>query len=134
MAFREAVPTELPAQSMPEGGFADGEKIEVLHLPSRGLADVWPLASMADLEVLHLGDNAVGDVHRARKSQALARTRPVRQRRLRPVAPGRGSGPGSAGPSATTPWSISPRSEVSSTCACSTCRGMRSPTYGRFRS
>ncbi|MXW20955.1 MAG: hypothetical protein F4Z95_09160 [Gammaproteobacteria bacterium] len=60
--FREAVPTELPAQSMPAGGFAGDEKIEVLHLPSRGLADLWPLASMADLEVLDLGDNVVGDV------------------------------------------------------------------------
>ena len=57
-ASREAVPTQLPAQSMP----ADGEKIEVLHLPSRGLVDVWPLAAMADLEVLDLDDNAVSDV------------------------------------------------------------------------
>ena len=62
MESREAAPTEWPAQSMGAAGFADGEKIEVLHLPSRGLADVWPLAAMADLEVLHLGDNAVGDV------------------------------------------------------------------------
>ena len=61
-AFREAVPTESPAQSMPAAGFADGEKIEVLHLPSRGLADLWPLAAMADLEVLDLDDNAVSDV------------------------------------------------------------------------
>jgi len=61
-ALREAAPTELPAQQMPEAGFAADEKIEVLHLPSRGLADLWPLASMADLEVLDLGDNAVADV------------------------------------------------------------------------
>ncbi|MDE0706075.1 MAG: SUMF1/EgtB/PvdO family nonheme iron enzyme [Rhodospirillaceae bacterium] len=59
---REAVPTVSPAQSMPTDGFADGEKIEVLRLPSRGLADVWPLAAMAELEVLDLGGNAVGDV------------------------------------------------------------------------
>ena len=44
------------------GHFAGGEKIEVLHLPSRGLVDVWPLTAMADLEVLNLGDNAVDDV------------------------------------------------------------------------
>ena len=62
MESREAAPTELPAQSMPADGFAGEEKIEVLHLPSRGLVDVWPLAAMADLEVLDLGDNAVGDV------------------------------------------------------------------------
>ena len=61
-AHREAVPTESPAQSMPAAGFAGGEKIEVLHLPSRGLVELWPLAGMADLEVLILGDNAVGDV------------------------------------------------------------------------
>ena len=61
-AHRESVPTELPAQSMPAGGFAGGEKIEVLHLPSRDLVDLWPLAGMAELEVLNLGDNALGDV------------------------------------------------------------------------
>ena len=62
-ALREAVPAQsMPAQSSPVDGFAGGEKIEVLHLPSRGLADLWPLAAMADLEVLDLGDNAVGDV------------------------------------------------------------------------
>ena len=70
-AHREAVPTQLPAQlpaqsmpaqSMPAAGFAGGEKIEVLHLPSRGLVDLWPLAAMADLEVLNLADNALGDV------------------------------------------------------------------------
>ena len=61
-AHREAVPTELPAQSIPAPGFAGGEKIEVLHLPSRGLVDLWPLAGMADLEVLNLADNALGDV------------------------------------------------------------------------
>ena len=61
-AFREAVPTEWPAQSMPTAGFAGGEKIEVLHLSSRGLVDLWPLAAMADLEVLDLDDNTVTDV------------------------------------------------------------------------
>ena len=61
-AHREAVPTELPAQSIPAPGFAGGEKIEVLHLPSSGLVDLWPLAAMADLEVLNLAGNAVGDV------------------------------------------------------------------------
>ena len=65
-ASREAVPTELPAQSMTAGGFAGsfagGEKIEVLHLPSRGLPDLWPLAAMSDLEVLKLADNAVNDI------------------------------------------------------------------------
>ena len=66
-AHREAVPTQLPAQSMPAqsmsaAGFAGGEKIEVLHLQSRGLADLWPLAAMADLEVLNLADNTLGDV------------------------------------------------------------------------
>ena len=61
-AFREAVPTEWPAQSMPTAGFAGGEKMEVLHLSSRGLVDLWPLAAMADLEVLDLDDNAVRDV------------------------------------------------------------------------
>ena len=66
-ASREAVPTVLPAQPipaqpMPAGGFAGGEKIEVLQLPSRGLPDLWPLAAMADLEVLNLADNAVGDI------------------------------------------------------------------------
>ena len=66
-AHREAVPTQLPAQSMPAqsmsaAGFAGGEKIEVLHLPSHDLVDLWPLAGMADLEVLNLGDNALGDV------------------------------------------------------------------------
>ncbi|MXZ27171.1 MAG: hypothetical protein F4Y72_02575, partial [Gammaproteobacteria bacterium] len=64
---REAVPTESPAQSMPAqpmpaAGFARGQKIEVLHLPSRGLVDVWPLAAMVDLEVLDLDNNAVSDV------------------------------------------------------------------------
>ncbi|MDD9996269.1 MAG: leucine-rich repeat domain-containing protein, partial [Rhodospirillaceae bacterium] len=76
-AHQEAVPTQLPAQSMPAQsmpaqsmpaqsmpatGFAGGEKIEVLHLPSSGLVDLWPLAAMADLEVLNLADNALGDV------------------------------------------------------------------------
>ena len=70
-AAREAVPTVLPAQSMPAQsipaggfvvGFAGGEKIEVLHLPSRGPLDLWPLAAMADLEVLNLADNAVDDI------------------------------------------------------------------------
>ena len=61
-AHQEAVPTELPAQSMQAAGFSGGEKIEVLHLPSRGMVDLWPLAAMADLEVLDLADNAVGDV------------------------------------------------------------------------
>ena len=61
-AAREAVPTKLPAQSIPAGSVAGGEKIEVLHLPSRGLPDLWPLAAMADLEVLNFADNAVDDI------------------------------------------------------------------------
>ena len=67
MESREVVPTEspaqlTPAQSMPAASLTGGEKIEVLHLPSRGLVDVWPLAAMVDLEVLDLDNNAVSDV------------------------------------------------------------------------
>ena len=60
-ASDEAAPIELRAQSMPESGFAGGEKIEVLRLASRGLVDLSALAGLVDLEVLDIGGNRISE-------------------------------------------------------------------------
>ena len=60
-ASRAVVVKELLAEP-PPAGFPSGEKVEVVRLSSRGLADLSPLAGQADLEVLDLRGNAVDDL------------------------------------------------------------------------